>query len=100
MVDSGVGCVFDGVVEGVVVTWGVGAAVTVNDVCVVVTICWWWYVSVDDEMECTKGNASLVRVVWQDCLSTSERVGLGGATYHSLVKVSFWYLASASLSVF
>ena len=81
-------------------TWGVGAAVTVNDVCVVGTICWWWYVSVDDEMECTKGNVSLVRVVRQDCLSTSERVGLGGATYHSLVKVSVWYLASASLSVF
>ena len=82
------------------VTWAVCAAVTVNDVCVVVTVCWWWYVSVDDEMECTKGNASLVRVVWQDCLSTSERVGLGGAAYHSLVKVGVWYLASASLSVF
>ena len=82
------------------VAWAVCAAVTVNDVCVVVIICWWWYVSVDDEMEGAEGNACLVRVVWQDCLSTSERVGLGGAAYHSLVKVSVWYLASASLSVF
>ena len=64
LVDSGVGSVCDFcTVEGVVVARAVGAVVAVDGVCVVVTICGWRYVAVDDEMEGSLGNACLVCVV-------------------------------------
>ena len=64
LIDSGVGSVCDFcTVEGVVVAQAVGAVVAVDGVCVVVTICGWWYVAVDDEMEGSLRNACLVCVV-------------------------------------